>query len=53
VRKGENVAKFWLEPTIRLAESYGMKPHELNRLQEVVQKNAQTIKTAWYRHFGR
>ena len=52
VRKGENVAKFWLEPRIRLAESYGMKPHELNRLQEVVQENAETIKTAWYRHFG-
>jgi len=52
VRKDRNVAKFWLEPTVRLAEAYGMKPHELNALQKVVEKNAEEIKRAWHRYFG-
>lgn len=52
VRKDERVAKFWLEPTVSLAESYRMKPHELNELQKVVEKNVKMIKRAWYEYFG-
>jgi hypothetical protein len=52
VRKDRNVAKFWLEPTVCLAEAYGMKPHELNALQKVVETNAEAIKRAWYQYFG-
>jgi hypothetical protein len=52
VRKDANVAKFWLEPTVSLAESYGMKPEELNKLQKVVERNARVIKRAWYEYFG-
>ena len=35
-RKGENVAKFWVEPEIVLAALWGMKPKELNQLEKVV-----------------
>ncbi len=52
VRKERNVAKFWLEPTVYLAEAYGMKPHELSALQKVVEKNAEAIRQAWDRYFG-
>lgn len=52
VRKGERAAKFWLEPAVRLAESYRMEPHELNELQKVVEKNVKIIKRAWYEYFG-
>jgi len=26
IRKDSNVAKFWIEPVVALAESYGMSP---------------------------
>jgi hypothetical protein len=52
VRKDRNVAKFWIEPIVVLAESYGMNPKELNKLQKVVEKNAKHIKKAWYEYFG-
>ncbi len=52
VRKGTSVAKYWLEPRIGLAQSYGMAPHELNALQKVVERNAEGIIHAWQEHFG-
>ena len=52
IRKGGNVAKFWLQPVVVLAESYGMSPPELNKLQKVVENNAKFIKRAWYEYFG-
>jgi hypothetical protein len=50
--RDNNVAKFWLEPVVSLAESYGMSPQELNKLQKVVENNAKIIKRAWYEYFG-
>ncbi len=52
IRKDRNVAKFWLEPVVALAESYGMNPQELNKLQKVVENNAKLFKKAWYEYFG-
>ncbi len=52
VRKGGRVSKFWIEPTVFLAETYGMKPHELSALQKVIEDHAEAIKRAWDRHFG-
>jgi hypothetical protein len=52
IRKGESVAKFWLQPVVALAESYGMSPQELNKLQKVVENNAKITKRAWYECFG-
>jgi len=52
VIKDSNVAKFWLEPVVSLAESYGMSPPELNKLEKVVENNAKIIKRAWYEYFG-
>jgi hypothetical protein len=51
VRKGKNVAKFWLEPTVGVAESYGMTPSELRKLTKVVKDNAESIKRAWDEYF--
>jgi type IV secretory pathway component VirB8 len=52
VRKDTSVAKFWLEPYVRLAESYGIKPHELNKLQKIIERNTGQIKRAWYEYFS-
>lgn len=52
IRKERNVAKFWLEPSVILSDSYGMSSQEFNKLQKVVEKNAKLIKRAWHEYFG-
>ena len=52
VRKGESLAKFWLEPRVVVANSYGMTSSELHMLSKVVVKNAELIRSAWNEHFN-
>ena len=52
VRRGNSVAKFWLEPLPEVAESYGMAAHELRELIEVAVDHAEEIKRYWNEHFG-
>ncbi|MDP8240469.1 MAG: DUF4160 domain-containing protein [Candidatus Hatepunaea meridiana] len=52
VRKGEAVAKFWLEPTPVVAESYALSSSELNELLKVAVKNKNVIRRYWNEHFN-
>jgi len=52
VRKGESVAKFWLEPEIAVAESYGMKSSDLTMLTRVVREKTDVIREAWHEYFA-
>jgi Domain of unknown function (DUF4160) len=52
VRKAERVAKFWMEPEVILAESYGMRSSELKKLQRVIEENREIIRSKWHEHFG-
>jgi hypothetical protein len=45
-------AKFWLEPIIALADSRGLKPHELKRIEEIVRAHEEHFKNEWHRHFA-
>lgn len=51
-RKGSAVAKFWLEPELGVAESYGMSAPELRELLGVAVKNKEHIRRYWNEHFG-
>ena len=51
-RKGEAVAKFWLEPVACVAEVYGMSSHELNELLDVAIENKDLIARYWNEHFS-
>ncbi len=51
VRKGEKVAKFWVEPEAMVAGSYGMTSSELHTLTGIVAENAELIRRAWNEHF--
>lgn len=52
VRRGGATAKFWLEPQVALAESYGLNGQELNELAKVVGENRQLMERTWYEFFG-
>ena len=45
-------AKFWLEPTIALCESYRLSPRVLKELHRVVEQRKDEIIGAWKKHFA-
>lgn len=54
VRKGDGMAKFWLEPAIELADENGrMKVQELRRAEEIIREHRARIASAWNEHFGK
>lgn len=51
VRKEESVAKFWVDPQISVAESYGIKSSELRGLMRVIAENRELIERCWNEYF--
>ena len=52
VRKGENVAKIWLEPEVSVAGSYGMTSSELSEMCTVAYEHIEQIREYWNEHFN-
>ena len=44
-------AKFWLEPTIALADNYGLSDQQVRTAQQLVEAHADEIRSAWRKHF--
>jgi len=44
--------KFWLEPTIEMAENNGFKKFELNEILKIILKNETEFNNKWDKHFG-
>ncbi len=53
VRKGEAVAKFWLEPEPAVASNYALSSSELSELLEIAIDNKQKIRRFWDEHFNK
>jgi hypothetical protein len=45
-------AKFWLEPTIALAQNYGLSNQQIRAAQQLVEARANEIRIAWRKHFS-
>ena len=52
VRKGEYVAKFWINPVVTLEDAYGFRASELREIADVVEENRELIERCWHEHFG-
>jgi hypothetical protein len=48
----EGEAKFWLEPTVALADYVGLSKRQLLRLQKIVENRKNEIISAWKDHFS-
>jgi hypothetical protein len=46
-------AKFWLEPTVELAQCTGLSRHEISAALHLVQEHESDIRSAWHKHFSR
>lgn len=53
VRKNNNIAKFWIFPTVTLALSWGMTPKELNILEKKIEENKDLIVEKWNEYFNK
>jgi hypothetical protein len=49
VRKGDGVAKFWLEP-VELFRSSGFRPPELREIREIIEQNHDRFSQQWDRY---
>jgi len=52
VRRDHNLAKFWLNPDVRLADSYGFSAVELNKIRKIIDTRRTEIEDAWNEHFN-
>jgi len=52
VRKDRKIAKFWLEPDVSLAKTWGFQSRELNAIRNIVEDNQEMFKKRWYDYFG-
>ena len=53
VVKAENEAKFWLEPSIELAENYGFGNKDLKKITQIIYENGNDYKRQFAAHIGR
>lgn len=51
VRKGDGVAKFWLEP-VELVKSVGFRPSQLTEIRAIIEQNYENFIKQWDRYFG-
>lgn len=46
-------AKFWIEPVIALANSYGLTAKQIREMQKIIEEKQDEIKRAWEKFFKR
>ena len=51
VQSQSGEAKFWLEPTIELAQHYNLSRREINEALRLIQEYENDIRSAWHKHF--
>ena len=53
VSHAEGEAKFWLEPSVELADNSGLNAAKLAAALDLVRRHESEIHTAWEKHFTR
>jgi len=51
IRKSGNEAKFWLTPSVSLADSWGFSGKELNEIEKFVFEKKELIEEKWNEYF--
>ena len=52
VQCADGEAKFWLEPSIELAQNFGLSSGQVRASRALVEAHADELRTAWKTHFG-
>jgi hypothetical protein len=51
VQHASGEAKFWLDPNIELARSYGLSPSRITTALRLIREHEDEIRRAWKTHF--
>jgi hypothetical protein len=52
IQTPDGIAKFWIEPTIALADAPNLKPKLIKKLDVLVREHENEIRSAWNVHFN-
>jgi hypothetical protein len=52
VDKNGRAAKFWLTPMVRLEWTRGLRPHELNEAERIIESHRDELIEAWHDFFA-
>jgi hypothetical protein len=52
VQHSTGEAKFWLEPTVEVAQNFGLSPQRLTAALRLAREHANEIRRAWETHFA-
>lgn len=52
VHHEDGEAKFWLEPTVELAQNYGLNRRRITAAITLIRRHENEIRDAWQAHFG-
>ncbi|HKQ56577.1 MAG TPA: DUF4160 domain-containing protein [Candidatus Eisenbacteria bacterium] len=44
-------AKFWIDPSVKLAANYGLTAQRLARALRLIEEHEDEVRAAWQRHF--
>ncbi len=44
--------KYWLDPNIELAKSYGLSRSQLKEIERLIEEHRDELQSAWKKHFG-
>ncbi len=53
VRKGDGIAKYWVDDVVMLDSSWGMTSKELNTLEFKIEEQRELIMEKWNEFFGK
>ena len=49
---GDGEAKYWLEPSIKLAKNYNLSKGQLAQIERIIEVHYDELTDAWKEHFG-
>jgi len=52
VVSGAGEAKFWLEPSLKLARNYRYNQQQLKEIESLIESHYHELLRAWQQHFG-
>jgi len=52
-QSADGEAKFWLDPSVELAVSFGLREKDLKIIEDLIRDHEDEIRAAWHEHFGR
>jgi hypothetical protein len=51
VQHTDGEAKFWIEPTVKLAVNFSLKTRQVAEVQKLIEEHLNEIRSAWAKHF--